>query len=37
VKVFVFVAAATAATWAGADLVFNFLRLHDSYWRLLLF
>ncbi len=32
-----YVVAGTAAAWAGADLMFHFLRLTDSYGRLFLF
>ena len=31
------VAAGSVVTWVGADLLFNFLRLSDSYGHLLLF
>jgi hypothetical protein len=32
-----FVAAGSAAAWVGVDLLYNFLRLSDSYGRLFIF
>jgi len=32
-----YIVAGTTCAWVAADLAFNFLRVADSYWRLLLF